>query len=475
VDLTLEEERASAPEAPAPAATRSSAERLPLSLIVSYGLPLGAIGFMSALPSLYLLKFTTDVLLIAPGVFATVFALCKVGDAFSDPIVGFLSDRTRNAAGRRRPWIFAAAIPMAVTFWAVWSPPEFASERSLTVWIGVALFLYYTAYTIAAVPHLALGAELTSDHHERTRVFGARGLFDILGVLGAASAVAWLQASNDPRSTGQLVALFFAVATGVLLWTSVARVRERPEYSGRGSEAPFKAFADVGRNPHARILLAVVTLETLSVGLLATMFPFVAEYMFPKGAVTGTYVVGALATAVIAFPLWFPLARRLGKRTAWLLELTLKSIGLGCMLLVGPDTMWLLPPAVALIGASLSCSMMLPPSIKSDVIDYDEYVTGERKEGSYFAAWNFAQKLASGAAIALSGLALQLSGYEANAVQDEASTLAIRLLFAGAPLLLHLAAIALLLRFRFNEGEHQRVRAELDRRAAKLQASSASS
>ncbi len=110
--------------------------------------------------------------------------------------------------------------------------------------------------------------------------------------------------------------------------------------------------------------------------------------------------------------------------------------------------------------------MVLPHSIKADVIDYDDFVTGERKEGSYFAAWNFTQKLASGAAIGLSGIALQFAGYEANSVQSESAMAAIQVLFTGVPLVLHIAAIALLLRFRLDESEHRRIRAELDRRSA---------
>ena len=136
------------------------------------------------------------------------------------------------------------------------------------------------------------------------------------------------------------------------------------------------------------------------------------------------------------------------------------------MLQIGPDTLWLFPVAIILIGSALSCSIMIPQSIKADVIDYDEFVSGERKEGSYFAAWNFSQKIATASAIALSGVVLQWAGYEANSVQGESSAEAIRLLFSGVPLALHLVAITVLLRFRLNESAHREIRAELDRRLA---------
>ena len=463
----LVEEFAEPVDSLAAASSGATSERLPLSVIVPYGLLMVPLAFMSALAGMYLLKFTADVLLIAPGAFATLFAISKIFDAISDPVVGYLSDRTRQAAGRRRPWIFVSAIPIAMTFWAVWSPPGFldsVDRRAMALWIGLAIILYYTAHTLAAVPHLALGAELSNDHHERTRVFGARGIFDVVGLFAAAGAIGWMQTSDDPRRVGQLIASVFAVVTIAVLWTGVRSVRERSEYRGRGSQAPLRALADVARNPHARIVLGVVTLESMSLSLLGAMFPFVTEYSIPDGAISANYVVGAIAAAMVIFPIWFPLARRFGKRAAWLVALTMKSVGFVFMFLARPDTMWMYPVAMVLIGGSLACYFVLPPSVKADVIDYDELQTGERKEGSYFAVWNFIQKFASAVAIAMSGIVLHFAGYEANVVQSEASINAMRGLFAGMPLALHVLAIVLLLRFRLDASEHQRIRLELDRR-----------
>ncbi len=456
-----EEERSE----PAPAAPEESArERLATSVVITYGFLVLPLAFMGALAGMYLLKFSADVLLIAPGTFAAIFTVSKILDGLSDPVVGYLSDRTRAASGRRRPWILASAIPIALAFWAVWNPPTSLHAGALTIWVGLAIVLYYTAYTLAAVPHLALGAELSNDHHERTRVFGSRGIFDVVGILAAAAAVGWMQTSDDPRRVAETIALAFAIVSIAVLSTGVRGIRERTEYRGRGSQTPLRALRDVANNPHARIVLGVVVLEGMSLSLLGAMFPFVTEYLIPDGAVSATYAFTALAVAMVCFPIWFPLARRIGKRGAWLAALTMKSLGFVCVLFARPDTMWLYPVAMALIGGSLSCYFFLPASVKADVIDYDELLTGERKEGSYFAVWNLLQKLAGAAAIALSGFVLQFANYEANAVQSESSIHAMRNLFAGIPLGLHILAILLLLQFRLTAKEHRSIRAELDRR-----------
>ena len=137
--------------------------------IVAYSLPAAPLVFMTFLANLYLLKFTTDVLQIAPALFGLIFAAARVWDAASDPLVGYWSDRTRSRLGRRRPWLLASCVPLAIAFAAVWSPPSLPGH-TIELWIGLAIFLYYTAYTAAAVPHLALGAELTLDYHERSRL-----------------------------------------------------------------------------------------------------------------------------------------------------------------------------------------------------------------------------------------------------------------------------------------------------------------
>jgi GPH family glycoside/pentoside/hexuronide:cation symporter len=110
---------------------------------------------------------------------------------------------------------------------------------------------------------------------------------------------------------------------------------------------------------------------------------------------------------------------------------------------------------------------MVGPSIQADVVDYDELHTGQRKEGAYFATWNLAFKVAGAGAIALTGFLLQLSGFQANAVQGETTLLTMRLLFAGAPFASYVVAALLLLRFSLNEREHGEVRAALSVRQEK--------
>ena len=158
------------------------------------------VGFMMMPFSIWLMKFSTDVLLIAPGIFGTLFMIGRIWDAISDPVVGFLSDRSTAARGRRRAWMYASAIPVGLTTAMLWSPPFMLEGMALVVWMGSALLLYETAATCFFVPYGALGMELTSNYHERTRLFGYRHVIAAVGSMVGLGAVYLMRTASDPRT-----------------------------------------------------------------------------------------------------------------------------------------------------------------------------------------------------------------------------------------------------------------------------------
>ena len=400
---------------------------------------------MENLIAMFLLKFATDVLLLSPALVALFFGLGRVWDAVSDPIAGYWSDRTRLGLGRRRPWILASAVPLALTFAALWSPPPLPSGL-LALWVGAAILLFFTAQTAFEVPHLAWGAELAVDEHDRTRVFGGRLAVGLLGAFGAAIGMGALERAADPRRTALVLALLAGFATCGACLLLVARLRERPEYQGRGGTSPRAAFGDVVRNPHARLLLAVFFLEGLGFASMTTTMPFYIQYVTGRPGQAGLFMGGALCAMLVTIPLWLALARRFGKRAVWLGSLVGRAAAFSLVLVVPGDATVAMVANMLVIGSLFSCGAMLGPSLEADVIDDDEHRTGQRKEGAYFAAWNLASKGSAGAAVVLSGVVLQLVAFAPNAVQQPAALAGIRVLFGGLPALFYLLAAGLLTR-----------------------------
>jgi GPH family glycoside/pentoside/hexuronide:cation symporter len=184
------------------------------------------------------------------------------------------------------------------------------------------------------------------------------------------------------------------------------------------------------------------------IGLASTLslLPFASEYVLATPGWTAFYLASAVSGLLLAIPLWVRLARRLGKREAWML-----SVAVNLVLFAGFFTLSRGDGAIVLVGiffagAAGACSGVVAPSLLADVVDVDEAVTGERKEGAFFAAWTFAEKSAIGVKFLVVGAILQLSGFEPNAEQTGSALLGLRLAIAGVPCLGMLVVLGLLRR-----------------------------
>jgi len=423
---------------------------------------------MFCLVSLYLMKFATDVLLITPAVMGFIFGVSRFWDAVSDPLVGYLSDKTRTRVGRRRPWIFASIIPVGLSFWMLSAPPESLSGNLLVAWMSVAVIGLYSAQTIFVVPHMALGAELTDDYHERNKIFGARHAGWVAGYISALGTMLMLilaesERSETVRSLSAEQSTYAAVVTGLMLLICVVFVRERPEFTGRGAENPFTALRDIMRNKHASLLIFIIFIENLGGAVITILTLFNAEYVLNAPQMAPFFILSYMVFSFLLTPIWIPIAKRIGKKRLWFFSMFVTAFAFGSMgfLEEGDDLILLVLAAIA--GAAGSCGGTINPSIKSDVIDFDELQTGERKEGAYFSAWYFVSKSAYGIMLMVTGFALSWAGYVPKVEQTELVIDTLRFLYAGVPFIAYIFGALLLLRFGFNETEHAEVIAELVR------------
>ena len=445
-----------------PAAAESP---VPLGTLLIYGLPGFVLHFTFMLVLVYLMKYATDVLLVPAAVMGLVFGLSRVSDAILDPAAGYLSDRTRSRLGRRRSWMLASSLPMGASFFMLWSPPSDLTGVPLWAWMGVAVFAYHVATTMFAVPHEALGAELSTSYHDRTRIFGVKHIVGALGGLAALAGMEWLRRAEDPRSAAFMLALGIGTALAATTLVAVLRLRERAAHQGRGARNPWRAYADVWRNPHARLLLLVFGIENFGTAVLAVLITYVMQYVYDLAEYTTTFMLLYFVPAILFVPIWIRLSRRFGKRNLWVFSMSMMTVAFCGLAFVRAGDLWLLCALGVISGIGGGCGQVVGPSIQADVIDYDERTTGERKEGIYFAAWAFVRKSAFGIATMLVGFLLAAIGFEPNAEQSDATKLGLRTLFGIVPGLCYLVGTICFLRFRLDEAAHLAIRRELDARA----------
>ena len=450
--------------------------KVTLGTTIAYGMPgLGA-GYMYLLMSLYVMKFSTDVLLIAPAVMGVIFSISRIWDAVSDPIAGYLSDRTTFKFGRRRTWMLISFIPISFGFLAVFSPPESMQGQSLDLWMMIAILSFYSAITLLNVPHMALGAELSEDYHERTRLFGVRHIGFTLGsILALVSMSLLISEENNPDGDVRLLAgslAFYAIgAMSLMIFFAVSKLKENPEFQNRVNKNPFKAFRDVWINPHAKILIIVLFIENLGGAVIGVLTLYVTQYIVEAPAWAPLIIFAYMLPSALSDPLWIPLSRRFGKIRLWVFSLAFTGISFGGIFIIPfldsiTDRLIVMFIGAALGGMAAGCGGAIGPSVKGDVIDYDEYLTGERKEGSYFAALNFVFKSATGIMLLVTGFVLQFSGFIPNQPQTMEVKIALISLYGLVPLVFYsLGAYLLYKKFNFGEKEHAAIKQQIQERA----------
>ncbi len=439
-------------------------DRLSNGALVGYGVAAAPVMYSYVLVLVMYMKYAAVELGASTAVVGTIFLVAKLWDAVTDPLVGNLSDRTRHASGRRRPWLQASAPLLALFGIMAWSPPQGLEATALAAWITVAVIGFYTAFTLFEVPHLSLGAELSFDALERNRIFGVRHVLKVVGMLAAGLLGSyWV---GQGIETTRLMAYVVGGLTIVLIWSGVSLLPpERAEFRGRGGQNPIRALRDVVTNPHARLLLFVFFIDAIGTGGIGVLTPFVVDYVVGRAELVPALLGLNMGATLLSVPIWMRLARRFEKRRLMLLAMLGSAVGYGAISLVGPGDWAIVAFSSVVAGSASSCTNILGYTLKSEVIDCDEFWTGERKEGVYFAGWSFVTKLAAGIMLGVVGWALEWSGFDAEVQQQSAlveRTMVV--LMGGFPLVCYLVGAIVFTRFSLSETEHAKIRAALDER-----------
>lgn len=430
-------------------------ERVPRGVLVGFSLGSLGTGIFSITPSVLLLYFLTDVLGLAAGLAALAVSLPKFWDVVTDPIMGIISDRTRSRWGRRRPYLLLGAILMAISFVFLFSVPAGLSEDGQFWYVLVVFTLSATAYTVFAVPYVAMPAEMSKDPHERTVIMSYRMTFALAGLLIGATAapllVDWFGGGRSGYAAMSYVVGGFCALTMLLAFFAA---RHAPSTSPTTSTLSMQAQIRSGlRNRPFFVLLAAYFIQLAGIATFLAAAPFFVVYIAEDGAsATGMIFLFLMSAGLVSMPLWTVLSARYGKLACFrAAALAYAAISL-CFILVdvrASDSM--LHILAAVLGIPFGCIMMMPFSMLTDTVHYDSAVTGLQREGVFTGMWTAGEKsgLAVGAMVV--GVILSLSGFsEAHegirAPQSASAITGIKLAFAVVPAAFALASV-LLLRF----------------------------
>lgn len=435
-------------------------EALPLATKLLFGAP-GFAGAAMVIPiSIHMTKFYADTVLVPLGVLGMAIAFARAFDAITDPLVGWLSDRTRTRMGRRRPWLLLGGPSCGLAFFLLFSPPEALGATGGATWFVVCYLLYFLCHTFYLIPHMALGAEISLDYHERSGLFAIREAFVVTGTLFAAVLPGLLTERFGERQALSMFAAIFGTALGLLYILLAARIRERAEFSRRPTNPFVPGVRRALRNRPFRILLGKSLLMGIPGTLTGTLLPFFTQYVVqPDNPARWLMLLlaGYFSSAFLFLPAWMVISRRVGKRNAALLAQTIGGFGALTVIFVGQGQTWLLLGLLVLNGSAFGAFSFLMPAMKADVIDHDELHTGRRREAQYTSLWAILPKFIQIPAAAIPIALLGSLGYVPNVEQSETVIRALRWMFAVVPAACFAAAFVVTLRFPIQQATHRKI------------------
>lgn len=459
-----------------------AARKVSFGTKLSFGFGAVAYGVKDNGFATLLLLFYNQVMGLDARLVSLAIGMALICDAFIDPMVGHLSDHTRTGWGRRHPWIYGSAIPIALAYVLLWNPPDLPQEQMLWFLFGTALLVRGTL-SCYEVPAVALTPELTGDYDERTRVISYRYFFGWIGGLGMmfVAFAFFLVPSLPEYPDGQLnrdgyhlygIAAAIVMLVAILV-SAIGTHRQipflvKPPRMSQTIGSTFRGIFGTLRNPAFGVIIGAGIFSYANQGLNFALFVYLYPHFwgFSEGEMLLFFVALALAAA-FAFAVAPQLGQRMGKKQA----------ALGCVaayLILMPLPYWLalggvFPPVgsallhpllLAIVAFATGfgiCVMILMGSMIADIVEESQSRTGKRSEGLFYAGHFFMQKCVGGLGLAIAGLIIWAVGFPDQAVRGEVPQPTVDALaasFAGITMIFGVVSLAILSRYPISRKDH---------------------
>ncbi len=453
--------------------------RVGLTLRTKLGFGVGDLGgnLFFTIIGFYLLFYLTDIVGMAAGLAGTAMMVGKFWDAGTDPVVGFLSDRTRSRLGRRRPYIFYGSFALAAAMVLMFTDPGLDDPVLLFVWAVIVVCFLNGAFTVVNIPYQTLLPELTRDYNERTVLAGFRMSFAVVGTFIGAGLVIPITGLFDSQQVGWTVmgAIMGGImmATALITFWAVREPRGEPSDSSKGF---FRSYLHAFKTRAFRLILLPYVLHMTGVTIIQGALLYYFTYVYEAKDMFQFALLALLASSIVFIPIWVKAAKRLGKKLCY-------NLGMGwfsLLVLVFAFTAHLgdLPLAFGLLigaGIGFATHYVMPHAILPDVVEYDYAHNGMRREGVFYSLWTFSSKLGQALAIGINGWVLDLFNYVPNVEQSDTAILGIRLLCGPIPALFFITGIVVLSFYPITPAYYQKLQEMVQRREAEEAARSAGS
>ena len=466
--------------------TLTPSSKIPMSQKIAFGIGMLANQMFPAALGIFMVILVQS-LGMSPILWGLIFFLPKLIDAITDPLMGYISDRTESRWGKRRPYVFIGAIIAGLSYIAMWQLSEENSQMyNFYYFLGWSV-IFFIGMTIFSVPYVAMGYEMSTDYHERTRLMAvAQWIGQWAWVIAPWGWVVlydpeWFSSATEgARSVSiyvGLICMAMAMVPAIFCRSvdNTGEAEKKPEGSiaDTFSDLFQGIFITLKNKPFQKICIATFCIFNAYNTVAGFAFFIIVYYMHGGDpALSGNWPalfgsVSALCTCFLVIPIVNWMAQTYGKLQTFLITQSLSLLGYAMFWWsFNPANPYLMFVPIPLFVFGIGGLFTLMMSMTADICDLDELETHERREGLFGAIYWWMVKFGAAFAGLLSGLILSAVGFDQSVMQQSDSALAgLRAAFILVPATGTIIGIWVMRSYDLDEAKVNQIRAELDARS----------
>ena len=433
---------------------RNLTERLSISSLMAYASPAIPIAAMGLPMVVYMPPFYAQDMGLGLTQVGIVFMLARIWDVVTDPVLGVVSDRFPTRWGRRRHWIVISAPIMILATIQVFMPnPEQVSASYLLVW----MLVLYAAWTLIQVSHMAWGAELSPDYHERSRVQGTREITLLVGailVLALPTIIEQFQPDKLGSTRVSAMGWMVIILLPVTVFWAVSQVGEK-KVSAVSHVSWLDSFRVIKQNSPLRRLLLCDLLLGIGNGITAALFLFLAADVLQIQRWSSSVLLLYFISGIFFVPLFISLSKKLGKHITLSLCAAISVISINIIWFIPTGSVLATGLAMIFLGINMGAPSFLLRSMMADVVDEDMVNTGHLRTGLFYALLSMTEKIGGAVAIGITYMALDMIGFIPGGNNDKDVISSFEMLFIIPRMLFNLMIAIIILGFPIDKARQE--------------------
>ena len=453
---------------------------------LSYGIGGICDNTLYTLSGTYLLLFLTTVAGVSPAMAGTISAIGSIWEALCGPVVGYKSDGAVTRFGRRKPFLLAAAFPVAVVTSLLFTAID-ASDGMKFVYYTAMIILFWTCFSSEFIPYMAWGSDLTEDYNERTVLRSYAYVFNQVGmcvgmVMPTIIVDYCMNLGRTAQQSWQAVGIFAGVCAGASLLICSMTIKKddvaKPDFRKSETKKPFldvKMFAEIFRG-----YLEILKLRPIRFIIGSSIVYLIANTIFSSDRVFYmTYNLGMsekeislmmliITVSGVAFvPFIARLAGKFDKKTVFMSGIGISGMILMASRFIGVESLGAVVAVCLVYSVANTCYWQLMPSMLYDVCEVEELVSGENHSGAVISLQALSESLSIAAGLQVLGVALEMAKFDNTAVmQPDVALSWVSNLFTFIPGLFMVLVVVMMTKYPINKKNFGRIMAARQKKEA---------